>query len=52
MDRETIYEDLCVALYEFGNEYVEIEGKFIATIIDEHELDSSLKDIVTRILRR
>lgn len=46
MDRETIYEDLCVALYEFGNEYAEIEGKFIATIIDENELDSSLKDIV------
>ena len=46
MNNETIFEDLCIALHDFGKDYAEIEGKFIATIIDENELDSSLKDIV------
>ena len=46
MNNETIFDDLSQALHDFGNEYAEIEGKFIATIIDEDELDSSLNDIV------
>lgn len=46
MDKETIFEDLCIALHDFGKDYAEYEGAFVATIIDEHELDSGLKNIV------
>lgn len=46
MSNETIFKDLCTALYEFGNEYAEIEGQFVATNIDEEELDEKLMDLV------
>lgn len=46
MNNETIFEDLCRALHDFGNEYAEIEGQFIATNIDEDELDEQLATLV------
>ena len=49
MNRETMLDDLCVALHDFGKAYAESEGRFIAAMIDEDELDAETDKLVDEL---